>query len=106
MQQNPASQIKKTPFEKMRWSPSGSQETGHLPSLEIPLHTGMAAVTRKQPMAEQGDRHLDLERAFGQSVIQPSHFRIQHLHIFLQFSPQSAQRSFRFSHFSLKNKLF
>lgn len=61
----------------------------------------LSAVTQKHPMAERGDGHLDLERAFGQSVIQP-----RHLHIFLQFSPQSAQQSFRFSHFSLKKKLF
>lgn len=35
-----------------------------------------SAVTQKHPMAERGDGHLDLERAFGQSVIQPSHFRV------------------------------
>lgn len=64
------------------------------------------AVTQKHLMAEQGNGHLDLQRPFRQSVTQPSHFGVWHLHIFLQFFPQSAQQSFQFSPFSLKNKLF
>lgn len=49
----------------MRTSTNCNQETGHFLSLEIPLHTEMAAVTQKHLMAEQGDRHLDLKTALG-----------------------------------------
>lgn len=65
-----------------------------------------AAVTQKRLMAEKGNGHLDLQRAFGQSVTQPGHFGAWHLHNFLQSFPQSAQQYFQFLHFYLKNKLF
>lgn len=61
-----------------------------------------SAVTQKHPMAKQGDGHLDLERAFGQSVIQPSNFRVWHLHIFCNCLHSLPSSLSNFPIFSLK----